>query len=84
VPVVVKVDSVVGFEYDGCCWIGRVVLQRSQNSITTANTKIMFQLEFVGFSRIGNNPLASLRANIPKYQLLRDQVTPPSRFTNYD
>jgi LPS-assembly protein len=78
------VDSVVGFEYDGCCWIGRVVLQRSQNSITTANTKIMFQLEFVGFSRIGNNPLSTLRANIPKYQFLRDQVTPPSRFTNYD
>jgi LPS-assembly protein len=78
------VDSVVGFEYDGCCWIGRVVLQRSQSSITTANTKIMFQLEFVGFSRIGNNPLATLRANIPKYQFLRDQVTPPSRFTNYD
>jgi LPS-assembly protein len=44
----------------------------------------MFQLEFVGFSRIGNNPLATLRANIPKYQLLRDQITPPSRFTNYD
>ena len=78
------VDSVVGFEYDGCCWIGRVVLQRSQSSITTANTKIMFQLEFVGFSRIGNNPLATLRANIPKYQFLRDQITPPSRFTNYD
>lgn len=78
------VDSLVGFEYDGCCWIGRIVLQRSQNSITTANTKIMFQLEFVGFSRIGNNPLATLRANIPKYQFLRDQITPPSRFTNYD
>ena len=78
------VDSVIGFEYDGCCWIGRVVLQRSQSSITTANTKIMFQLEFVGFSRIGNNPLATLRANIPRYQFLRDQITPPSRFTNYD
>jgi LPS-assembly protein len=78
------VDSVIGFEYDGCCWIGRVVLQRLQNSVTTANTKIMFQLEFVGFSRLGNNPLATLRANIPKYQLLRDQISPPSRFTNYD
>ena len=78
------VDSVVGFEYDGCCWIGRVVLQRSQSSLTAAITKIMFQLEFVGFSRIGNNPLATLRANIPKYQFLRDQITPPSRFTNYD
>jgi LPS-assembly protein len=75
---------VVGFEYDGCCWISRVVLQRSQSSITTANTKIMFQLEFVGFSRIGNNPLTALRANIPKYQFLREQSAPPSRFTNYD
>jgi LPS-assembly protein len=44
----------------------------------------MFQLEFVGFARIGENPLQALRANIPKYQLLREQTTPPSRFTNYD
>ncbi|MEP6588652.1 MAG: LPS-assembly protein LptD, partial [Polaromonas sp.] len=51
------VDAVVGIEYDGCCWIGRVVLQRSQNSITASNTKILFQLEMVGFSRIGSSPL---------------------------
>jgi LPS-assembly protein len=78
------VESVVGLEYDGCCWIGRVVLQRSQNTVTTANTKIMVQLEFVGFSRIGNNPLSMLRTQIPRYQFLRDQATPPSRFTNYE
>ena len=24
------VDTVVGFEYDSCCWIGRVVLERLQ------------------------------------------------------
>jgi LPS-assembly protein len=83
------VNSVVGFEYDGCCWIGRVVLQRTP--IITAvghsqlgNTQLMFQLEFVGFARIGENPLQALRANIPKYQLLREQTAPPSRFTNYD
>ena len=78
------VDSLVGFEYDGCCWIARAVLQRTQIGLTTANTKIMFQLELVGLSRIGNNPLSALRSNIPRYQNLRDQVTPPSRFTNYD
>ena len=83
------VNSVVGFEYDGCCWIGRVVLQRTQSAIAVGysqpgNTQIMFQLEFVGFARIGENPLQALRANIPKYQLLREQTTPPSRFTNYD
>ena len=78
------VDSLVGFEYDGCCWIARAVLQRTQIGLTTANTKIMFQLELVGLSRIGNNPLSTLRSNIPRYQNLRDQVTSPSRFTNYD
>ncbi len=84
VPERKLVDAVVGIEYDGCCWIGRVVLQRSQSSVATSNTQIMFQLEFVGFSRIGNNPLSTLKANIPRYQNLRDQVAPPSRFTNYD
>ncbi len=78
------VDTVLGIEYDGCCWIGRVVLQRSQTGVSQANTKIMFQLEFTGFSRIGNNPLATLRSSIPRYQYLRDQVNPQSRFTQYD
>ena len=78
------VDTVVGIEYDGCCWIGRVVLQRSQSSTATSNTRILFQLELVGFSRLGANPLETLKQNIPRYQNLRDQVTTPSRFTNYD
>jgi LPS-assembly protein len=83
------VNSVVGFEYDGCCWIGRVVLQRTPviSTVGTSqlgNTQLMFQLEFVGFARIGENPLQALRTNIPKYQLLREQAAPPSRFTNYD
>jgi len=78
------VDGVIGIEYDGCCWIGRAVLQRSQNSTAVANTRILFQLELVGFSRLGVDPLQVLRTNIPRYQYLRDQVAAPSRFTNYD
>ena len=78
------IDAIVGVEYDGCCWIGRVVLQRSQSSTASSNTRILFQLELVGFSRLGVNPLDTLKQNIPRYQFLRDQVTAPSRFTNYD
>ena len=78
------VDAVAGLEYDGCCWIGRVVLQRSQSGAATSNTRILFQLELVGFSRLGDNPLSLLKANIPRYQNLRDQITAPSRFTTYD
>ena len=80
------VDGIIGLEYDGCCWIGRVVLQRSQSSAALSNTRILFQLELVGFSRIGSNPLEALRSNIPRYQSLRDpaSISTPSRFTNYD
>ncbi|WP_332777882.1 LPS-assembly protein LptD [Polaromonas sp.] len=84
VPDKKLVDAVIGFEYDGCCWIGRVVMQRSQSSTATANTRILFQLEFVGFSRLGANPLQTLKSNIPRYQFLRDKTDPPSRFTTYD
>ncbi|WP_395056177.1 LPS-assembly protein LptD [Polaromonas sp.] len=91
VPDKKLVDMVLGVEYDGCCWIGRVVLERTQlgtiarvGSGSSSSTRILFQLEFVGFSRIGNNPLKTLKANIPRYQYLREQSTTPSRFTNYD
>ncbi len=78
------VDLVAGFEYDGGCWIGRVVLERLQQSRSTANQRILFQLEFTGFSRIGSNPLQTLRNNIPRYQYLREEVNPPSRFERYE
>jgi LPS-assembly protein len=78
------VDAIVGFEYDADCWIGRVVLDRLNTALTTANTRILFQIEFVGFSRIGSSPLQTLRTAIPRYQYLREQTTAPSRFSNYD
>ena len=78
------VDAVVGLEYDAGCWLGRVVMERLQSSSSSANKRILFQLEFVGFTRLGSNALQSLRANIPRYQYLREQITSPSRFSNYD
>ena len=78
------VDSIVGFEYDAGCWLGRVVLERLQTGLITSTRRIMFQLELVGFSRVGIDPLATLQKNIPRYQFLREQVTAPSRFSNYD
>jgi LPS-assembly protein len=77
-------DGVLGFEYDGCCWIGRVVLQRITTGQVTANTRIMFQLEFVGFASVGSSPMQALRQNIQRYQPLRQPGEAPSRFTNYD
>ena len=78
------VDSVVGVEYDGGCWLGRAVLERLQTSTSSANQRIMLQLEFVGLSRLGASPLKTLKENVPRYQYLREQFAAPSRFSNYD
>lgn len=65
-------DSLLGFEYDSGCWIGRVVAERLSTGRSEATTRLMFQLELVGLSRLGSNPLGALRDNIPGYRLLRD------------
>lgn len=78
------VDAILGLEYDAGCWIGRVVFEQLHSSTSSATRRIMFQLELVGLSRLGSNPLSTLRNHIPRYQYLRQEVTPPSRFTTYD
>lgn len=73
-------DSLAGFEYDAGCWIARVVAERVSTGRTEATTRLMLQLELVGLSRLGSNPLAVLKENIPGYTLLReDSSDPPLR-----
>jgi LPS-assembly protein len=78
------VDTILGFEYDAGCWLGRVVYERLQNTTSTPRSRILFQLEFVGLARVGASPLKTLRDNIPRYQYLREDLAPTSRFTTYD
>lgn len=78
------VDTLIGFEYDAGCWLGRIVFERLQSTVTTATTRLMFQLELVGFGRVGVSPLDTLRNNIPRYQFLRETQSTPSRFLQYE
>ena len=79
-----SVESVLGFEYDAGCWLGRTVIERLQISDGLARQRILFQLEFVGLSRVGTNALGSMRNNVPRYQPLRQPTMMPSRFGNYE
>jgi LPS-assembly protein len=74
-------DTLLGFEYDAGCWIGRIVAERLSVGRDQASTRFMFQLELVGLSRLGSSPLRALKDNIPGYRLLRDDnsvLTAPS------
>jgi LPS-assembly protein len=77
-------DSIIGFEYDAGCWIGRVVAERLSTGRSEATTRLLLQLELVGLSRLGSNPLGVLKDNIPGYRLLRDSQTAPATTSFYD
>jgi LPS-assembly protein len=71
-------DSILGLEFDAGCWIGRIVVERLSTGRTEATTRLMLQLELVGLSQLGSNPLRVLKDNIPGYQLLREERGAPS------
>ena len=73
--------SVLGLEYDAGCWIGRVVAERLSTGRSEATTRLLLQLELVGLSRLGSNPLQVLKDNIPGYRLLRDGPLPSTPST---
>ncbi|MEO6033386.1 MAG: LPS-assembly protein LptD [Burkholderiaceae bacterium] len=77
-------DSVVGVEYDAGCWIGRVVAERLSTGRSEATTRLLLQLELVGLSRLGSNPLQVLKDNVPGYRLLRDDRAPAQPLNTYD
>ena len=78
------VESLGGFEYNGGCWIGRFVLQRFAAATGTSTSAMFIQLELNGFSRIGSNPLETLRRDIRGYGRI-DQSGPNDRpFNTYE
>ncbi|MHB8667486.1 MAG: LPS-assembly protein LptD [Burkholderiales bacterium] len=72
------VETLGGFEYNAGCWIGRLVMQRFAAATGTSTTAVFVQLELNGFSRIGSNPLETLKRNIPGYSRL-NQTRPESQ-----
>ena len=70
-------DSIAGVEYDAGCWIARFVGERLSTGRSEATTRLLIQLELVGLSRIGTNPLRVLKDNIPGYRLLREERSGP-------
>lgn len=69
------VDGIFGLEYQSCCWVARGVLERKSTGRSKATTGFLFQLELSGLSRIGVDPLRTLRESIDHYQTIRSERT---------
>jgi LPS-assembly protein len=77
-------DALLGFEYDAGCWIARVVGEQLSIGQSESTRRLLVQLELVGLSRLGSNPLQVLKDNIPGYRLLRDDSRRPSAPSSYE
>lgn len=71
------VEGLAGFEYNGGCWVGRVVFQRIATNVSRTRTALFFQLELNDFSRIGSNPLDALKRSIPGYGQINQSAADP-------
>src|SRR3954467_9485065 len=69
------VEGLVGFEYNAGCWQVRAVAHRFVIATQQYSTSFQIQLELTGLSRIGINPLETLRQNIGGYRRT-DEIAP--------
>jgi LPS-assembly protein len=68
-------EGLVGFEYNAGCWQVRAVAHRFITAAQQYSTSFQIQLELTGLSRIGINPLETLRQNIGGYRRT-DEIVP--------
>lgn len=71
------IETIGGLEYNGGCWVGRLVLQRYATSSGDTNTALFVQLELNDFSKIGSNPLELLSRRIPGYGRINQPASSP-------
>jgi len=68
-------EGLAGFEYNAGCWQVRAVAHRFITATQTYSTSFQIQLELSGLTRIGINPLETIRQNITGYRR-SDEISP--------
>ncbi|HET6263940.1 MAG TPA: LPS-assembly protein LptD, partial [Usitatibacter sp.] len=69
------IEGLAGFEYNAGCWQLRAVAHRFITATQQYSTSFQIQLELSGLSRIGINPLETIRQNIAGYRR-SDEIAP--------
>ncbi|HEY9101254.1 LPS-assembly protein LptD [Chitinimonas sp.] len=65
-----SLERLFGLEYNGGCWVFRMVTQRFVTSNNQTSSPFFVQLELNEVGRIGSNPLQTLKDSIPGYTKL--------------
>lgn len=75
-------EALAGAEYNGDCWALRLVAHRFATTTQQASTTFFVQLELNGVSRIGSNPMETLKRNIGGYVRLDPRAPRPDESRN--
>ena len=70
-------EGVVGFEYNGGCWVFRLAAQRLQTNTQQVSNSVFVQLELNGLARLGTNPVDVFLRNVPGYTTANDPTARP-------
>jgi LPS-assembly protein len=77
-------EGLAGIEYNGGCWVARVVMHNVAVGTGDSSRAIFLQLELNGVARVGSNPLEVLRENIAGYTKINEpqssSALPPLRY----
>jgi len=77
------VVGLAGIEYDGGCWAMRLVVNNVAVGTNDFTRSVFLQLELNGVSRVGSNPIETLKRNIAGYTKFNEPVEsrlPPARY----
>jgi LPS-assembly protein len=66
------IEGLLGVEYNQGCWEFRMLAHRFTTATNVYSTSVQIQLELKGLSKLGVNPLETLRQNIPGYRRSSD------------
>lgn len=76
------VEALGGLEYGEGCWAVRFVTQRLATQTQDSTTAFFVQLELNGLSRLGSNPLETLKRSIPGYGIINQPSADPAFSAN--
>ena len=68
------IEGLLGVEYNQGCWEFRLVAHRFATAAEKYSNSIQFQLELKGLSKLGINPLETLKQNISGYRRSDDRA----------
>ena len=68
------IEGLLGVEYNQGCWEFRLVAHRFATAAEIYSNSIQFQLELKGLSKLGINPLETLKQNISGYRRSDDRA----------